>query len=177
MLQQRGRKEQRPTRPNRPIRTASTAVRPIPERRLSDRLAAPHAQHDVPRPGPHLTSCSAERRTVDPPDFGTLLAPGKISHASGVMVAAMSFGLPKSPPCALWQHRRGRLPSTDDFDAAYRRWQPMVERSLAWLTRGMNRKLRYRGVERNQLWWSHRCAAVNLQRLVTLGLAAGEDGT
>ena len=46
----------------------------------------------------------------------------------------------------------------------------MVERTLAWLTRGTNRKLRYRGVERNQLWWSHRCAGVNLQRLVTLGL-------
>ena len=66
---------------------------------------------------------------------------------------------------------------TEDFDTVYRRWRPMVERSLAWLTRGMNRKLRYRGVERNQLWWSHRCAAVNLQRLITLGLTAGANGT
>lgn len=66
---------------------------------------------------------------------------------------------------------------TEDFDDVYRRWRPMVERSLAWLTRGTNRKLRYRGVERNQLWWSHRCAAVNLQRLITLGLVAGENGT
>lgn len=65
---------------------------------------------------------------------------------------------------------------TEDFDAVYRRWRPMVERTLAWLTRGTNRKLRYRGVERNQLWWSHRCAAVNLQRLVTLGLVAGDNG-
>jgi IS5 family transposase len=66
---------------------------------------------------------------------------------------------------------------TDDFDAVYRRWRPMVERSLAWLTRGTNRRLRYRGVERNQLWWSHRCAAVNLQRLLNLGLVVGDDGT
>ena len=65
--------------------------------------------------------------------------------------------------------------ATDDFDSVYRRWRPMVERSLAWLTRGTNRRLRYRGVERNQLWWSHRCAAVNLQRLLTLGLVVGED--
>ena len=65
---------------------------------------------------------------------------------------------------------------TEDFDTVYRRWRPMVERTLAWLTRGTNRKLRYRGVERNQLWWSHRCAAVNLQRLVTLGLVAGDNG-
>jgi IS5 family transposase len=65
---------------------------------------------------------------------------------------------------------------TGEFDTVYRRWRPMVERTLAWLTRGTNRKLRYRGVERNQLWWSHRCAAVNLQRLLSPGLVAGSDG-
>ncbi len=65
---------------------------------------------------------------------------------------------------------------TDDFDAVYRRWRPMVERSLAWLTRGTNRRLPYRGVERNRLWWTHRCAAVNLQRLLNLGLIVGDDG-
>lgn len=37
----------------------------------------------------------------------------------------------------------------------------MVERTPAWLTRGSNRKLAYRGVNRNQLWWAHRCAAIN----------------
>ena len=65
---------------------------------------------------------------------------------------------------------------TDDFDEVYRRWRPMVERSLAWLTRGANRRLPYRGVERNRLWWSHRCAAVNLRRLLNLGLVMGADG-
>lgn len=65
---------------------------------------------------------------------------------------------------------------TDEFDLVYRRWRPMVERSLAWLTRGANRRLPYRGVERNRLWWSHRCAAVNLQRLLTLGLVADGGG-
>jgi hypothetical protein len=52
----------------------------------------------------------------------------------------------------------------------------MVERTLAWLTRGTNRRLRYRGVERNRLWWAHRCAAINLQRLLKLGLVVGDDG-
>ena len=46
----------------------------------------------------------------------------------------------------------------------------MIERTIAWLVRGTNRHLRYRGVERNQLWWSTRCAAINLARLVNLGL-------
>ena len=69
-----------------------------------------------------------------------------------------------------------RQATTDDFDAVYRRWRPIVERSLAWLTRGTNRKLRYRGTERNQLWWAHRCAAVNLQRMLTLGLSLDPAG-
>lgn len=59
---------------------------------------------------------------------------------------------------------------SEAFDDTYRRWRPMVERTIAWLTRGTNRRLRYLGVERNRLWWSHRCPAVNLQRLVKLGL-------
>ena len=45
----------------------------------------------------------------------------------------------------------------------------MVERSIAWLTRG-NRKVRYRGVVKNDHWWHHRAAAINLKRMLALGL-------
>ena len=45
----------------------------------------------------------------------------------------------------------------------------MVERSIAWLARG-NRKVRYRGVAKNDHWLHHRTAALNLRRLITLGL-------
>jgi IS5 family transposase len=51
----------------------------------------------------------------------------------------------------------------------YRQHRPMVERSIAWLTRG-NRKVRYRGVAKNDHWLHHRAAALNLRRLITLGL-------
>ena len=51
----------------------------------------------------------------------------------------------------------------------YRQHRPMVERSIAWLTRG-NRKVRYRGVTKNDHWLHHRAAALNLRRLITLGL-------
>ncbi|MGO9152816.1 IS1182 family transposase [Mycobacterium sp.] len=51
----------------------------------------------------------------------------------------------------------------------YRQYRPMVERSIAWLTRG-NRKVRYRGVAKNNHWLHHRTAALNLRRLITLGL-------
>jgi IS5 family transposase len=46
----------------------------------------------------------------------------------------------------------------------------MVERSIAWLVAGGNRRVRYRGLARNQQWLSLRVAAINLRRLVTMGL-------
>ncbi len=46
----------------------------------------------------------------------------------------------------------------------------MVERSIAWLTRG-NRRLRYRGTVKNDAWLHHRTAALNLRRLLALGLS------
>jgi IS5 family transposase len=64
---------------------------------------------------------------------------------------------------------------TDAFDLPYRQHRPMVERSIAWLVRASHR-LRYHGTDRNQLWLRHRVAAVNLQRLVNLGLTHGPDG-
>jgi IS5 family transposase len=57
-----------------------------------------------------------------------------------------------------------------EFAASYRRWRPMVERSIAWLVSHGNRRVRFRGVERNQLGLSTRLAALNLRRLVVLGL-------
>ena len=63
------------------------------------------------------------------------------------------------------------LAATASFEETYRQYRPMIERTIAWLVRGQNRKVRYRGVKRNALWLSHRAAAVNLMRLVNLGLA------
>jgi IS5 family transposase len=57
-----------------------------------------------------------------------------------------------------------------DFTTDYRRWRPMVERAIAWLVARGHRRVRYRGVERNQLGLSHRVAAINLRRLINLGL-------
>ena len=62
------------------------------------------------------------------------------------------------------------LARTDDFDATYRQHRPIIERTIAWLVKDNNRRLRYRGIEANRLGWSHRCAAVNLKRLLALGL-------
>ena len=71
--------------------------------------------------------------------------------------------------------RAHRQRATDaGFQATYRQHRPMVERSIAWLTRGA-RRVPYRGVEKNNNWLHHRVAALNLRRLLALGLTL-EDG-
>lgn len=62
-----------------------------------------------------------------------------------------------------------------DFADDYRQFRPMVERTIAWLVAKGNRRVRYRGVTRNQIGLTLRVAAINLRRLVNLGLH--HDGT
>jgi hypothetical protein len=69
--------------------------------------------------------------------------------------------------------RRAKDPA---WQEEYRRHRPMVERSIAWLVAGGNRKLRYRGVTKNNAWLHNRTAALNLRRLLNLGLDR-RDGT
>jgi hypothetical protein len=57
-----------------------------------------------------------------------------------------------------------------EFQAVYRQHRPMVEHSIAWLVAAANRRLRFRGTTLNDLWLHHRVAALNLHRLLTLGL-------
>jgi hypothetical protein len=60
------------------------------------------------------------------------------------------------------------------FIFEYRKHRPMVERSIAWLVKDHYRRVRFRGVERNQLGLSMRVAAINLRRLINLGLTHDE---
>ena len=59
---------------------------------------------------------------------------------------------------------------TAAFTEPYRQHRPMVERTIAWLVRRGGRKVRYRGIDRNQIGLAHRCAAINLRRLINLGV-------
>ena len=68
-----------------------------------------------------------------------------------------------------------RRATTRSFQHAYRRWRPMVERSIAWLVADGCRRVPYRGIARNNPWWSLRVAAVNLRRLLVLGLTRHDD--
>ncbi|MYQ96721.1 transposase [Streptomyces sp. SID4946] len=62
-------------------------------------------------------------------------------------------------------------PATDPgWQANYRRWRPPVERAVAWLVHHGNQRLRYRGTIKNDTWLHTRAAALNLRRLINLGL-------
>jgi IS5 family transposase len=103
--------------------------------------------------GRHCTDCALRSRC-------TTTARGRVialHRHHGLLAAARAFA------------------ATDAFTGPYRQHRPMVERSIAWLVRG-SRRLRYRGIDRNQLWLGHRVAAVNLQRLINLGLSHRPDG-
>jgi IS5 family transposase len=67
------------------------------------------------------------------------------------------------------QREHRQRASGQDFQAIYRQHRPMVERSIAWLTRGA-RRVPYRGIEKNNNWLHHRVAALNLRRLLVMGL-------
>ncbi|MGR6966286.1 transposase [Geodermatophilus sp. URMC 61] len=73
---------------------------------------------------------------------------------------------------ALQRAHRARA-ARPDFQAAYRRHRPMVERSIAWLTRGA-RRVPYRGVTNNDAWLHLRAAAIDLRRVLTLGLTGAD---
>ena len=63
-----------------------------------------------------------------------------------------------------------------DFTDDYRRYRPMVERSIAWIVARGHRRVRFRGVERNQHALTLRVAAINLRRLLNLGLTRDPTG-
>ncbi|BFV55417.1 hypothetical protein KCMC57_up51330 [Kitasatospora sp. CMC57] len=65
---------------------------------------------------------------------------------------------------------RHRAATDPDWQAAYRRWRPPVERAVAWLVAHGNRRLRHTGTIKNQSWLHTRAAALNLRTLINLGL-------
>jgi hypothetical protein len=82
------------------------------------------------------------------------------------------------PHDALLRQARRDWAARQDFRDTYRQHRPMVERSIAWLIgpKSRCRKLRYRGTAASDLWLHLRMAALNLRRLLNLGLIR-DNGT
>jgi Transposase DDE domain len=89
--------------------------------------------------GPRCTGCAVRARCTTAKDGRTL----HIGEHDAELVAARQA----------WRN--------GDFAADYRRWRPMVERSIAWLVAHGHRRVRYRGLTRNQAGLATRVAALN----------------
>jgi hypothetical protein len=126
------------------------------------------------------------------PAARTLTCPGQVTRSpsltGAVTFGAACRGCPLRERCTasvsgrtvllgehhqLQREHRQRA-AAEDFRTVYRQHRPMVERSIAWLTRGA-RRVPYRGIEKNNTWLHHRVAALNLRRLLALGLTI-KDG-
>jgi Transposase domain (DUF772)/Transposase DDE domain len=154
----------------------------------------------VIKPGP-LRPAVAGGFTID--DFavdeaaGTATCPNgvtrRITARRKVTFGAACQACPLRPKCTT--RARGRVLSLHEHDAilrqarrdwaarqdlrdTYRQHRPMVERSIAWLIgpKGRCRQLRYRGVRSNDHWLHTRMAALNLRRMINLGLQPAADG-
>ncbi|HEU0041908.1 MAG TPA: IS1182 family transposase [Jiangellaceae bacterium] len=144
---------------------------------------------------PHLDDDQFERddfridytaRTVTCPNGITVT----ISRSGTATFGARCTGCPLRSRCTA--NHKGRLLHVGDHDQLlaaaradwragigledYRQWRPTVERTIAWLVANGHRRVRYRGVERNQLGLSIRAAVLNLRRLLNLGLTHTADG-
>ncbi|HKR51942.1 MAG TPA: IS1182 family transposase [Pseudonocardiaceae bacterium] len=136
----------------------------------------------TPVPGGFSTDDFAvdfEARTVTCPATHTLSIPPKGGvcfgkRCSTCLLASQCTTAKSGRKLTLTEYeplqRAARAQARDlGWQVEYRQHRPMVERSIAWLTRG-NRKVRYRGTAKNDHWLHHRAAALNLRRLITLGL-------
>lgn len=70
----------------------------------------------------------------------------------------------------LLARNRQRWRSDTDLVARYRQHRPMVERTIAWLVANRHRRVRFIGIDANRFGLSLRTAALNLRRLINLGL-------
>ena len=70
---------------------------------------------------------------------------------------------------------RARWKTDTTMRADYKQHRPMVERTIAWPTRGA-RKLRYRGVVKNDAWLKRRAAGIDRRQMCSTGLFRTNGG-
>jgi IS5 family transposase len=150
-------------------------IKPIPLRPVTpggfirdDFIVDLHAG-TVACPAGHTVAITPSRRAV----FGWRCGPCPLRERCTTAKDGKTLNLHPHEAELAAARRRAADPA---FQASYRRWRPMVERSIAWLVAKGHRRVRSRGLARNQLGLSLRVAAINLRRLITMGLDHHDAG-
>lgn len=156
--------------PDRRRRTA--VVKPPPLRPAvtdgftTDDFTVDEANKQATCPAGHTRPITAKRHVV----FGALCRGCPLRARCTTSKTGRTLSLRAHD--ALLRGARRDWATNPELRDTYRRHRPMVERSIAWLVgvRSRCRRVPYRGVAANN-WWLHtRTAALNLRRLLNLGL-------
>lgn len=160
-----------------PDRPRTAVIKPPPLRPAVadgftiDDFTVDEANQQVTCPAGHTRAMTAKRNVV----FGIVCRTCPLRARCTTSTQGRLLTL--HPHDALLRAARRDWVTSADLRQTYRRYRPMVERSLAWLVgiRQRCRRVPYRGVAANN-WWLHtRAAALNLRRLLNLGLVAAND--
>ncbi|MGH9304271.1 MAG: IS1182 family transposase [Acidimicrobiales bacterium] len=129
---------------------------------VRDDFVVDHAARTVTCPAGHLAQLSRSGVAKFAPHCGSCPVRSRCTKAAARSFSVGEFDEELVSARAAWR--------TEELQATYRQHRPMAERTIAWLVAKNNRRLRYRGVEKNNEWLLLRVAALNLRRLVNLGL-------
>jgi transposase len=129
---------------------------------VRDDFTVDHSARSVTCPAGHLARLSGSGVAKFAPHCGSCPLKSRCTKATARSFSVGEFDEELVLARAQWR--------TDELQTTYRHHRPMAERSIAWLVAKNNRRLRYRGVQKNNEWLMLRVAALNLRRLVNLGL-------
>jgi transposase len=139
---------------------------PIPGGFVRDDFVVDHQQRLVTCPAGHVAKLSRSGSAKFSPHCSSCPLKARCTKA-----VARSFNVSDHDAELVEARQAWR---DDKLREIYRTHRPMAERSISWLVAKGNRRLRYRGVERNEAWAHRRVAALNLRRLIVLGLTREE---
>lgn len=135
-----------------------------------DDFTVDHDTQQVTCPAGNTAFFTAKTRTAK---FGTACAACPFRDRCTTAAAGRSVTV--NVHDQIQRAHRARWNTTTQMRADYKKHRPMVERSIAWLTRGA-RRLRYRGVAKNDAWLKLRATGINLRQLCTTGLTRTSGG-
>lgn len=134
----------------------------VPGGFVRDGFVVDHENRTVTCPAGHLARCSPKGIAKFAPHCQSCSLKSRCTKAKG---RSFTVGENDEEPIAARAAWRD-----EEIKATYRQHRPMAERSISWLVAKGNRRLRYHGIDKNNEWLMLRLAALNLRRLVNLGL-------
>ena len=148
-------------------------IKPLPSRPVvpggfvRDDFTVDHQARTVTCPAGHLARLSRSGSAKFAPHCGTCPLKARCTKAAARTFTVSGHDAELVAARKAWRDEQVR--------DTYRTHRPMAERAISWFVAKGNRRLRYRGVERNEAWAHRRAAALNLRKLVVLGLSR-DDG-